>query len=599
MNPTIPRAYFPWFLAALAVFALFFELGRMDVTEENEGQRVTPPYEMIQSGDYLVPTLNGDVYLAKPPLLYWIIAGVYNTTGVVSEWTGRIPTAAFGVLIVLVAYFAFSRLAGGPVGQLSAIALLATPYFMERSRWASLDIPLLFFTFVAVLAAWAAWRNENMGRKLGFALLAGIALGGGGMLKGPAPYVFMITAYLAFIIVSGNQPGKVLRTGLIASLVIAIVELGRMLLLVPFPVGLLLVALVWIGAAAAWARRRAWGDLALLILVLLIGAGIAAPWAIAVLDSIGWDSVRALLEEQVVERTYMASAINFGTPFYYILNLPLILAPWGLLLPLHLSKKAWETGDNVYRFSLVMGWLSVICFSMFAGKEHEYILPAFPFLLLATGYHIRDLITERFEGLPARYGRYWIRAVFGLFVVLAAGMPVYVAFEEFHPVLLAQEILLGVAILSVVFWRVQWRHTERAYLRLGAAATLGILTILLSRAYHYTGEDSPKEIGLASREIIEAGHRLDASVVYAAFAFYARHPVDELAYEDVDRIRRRLESEEPYFYLTREEAYQKAMRGEGVHVLMGPIEKKELMLIANEAGKQAFKQLGYELEADS
>src|SRR5690554_754370 len=124
----------------------------MDVYMDNEGQRVAPPHEMLLTGEYLIPTLNGEIYLAKPPLLYWMTAAVYSMTGVVNEWTGRLVTAVFSVLLVLVMYLYLRRTVDESIARLSAVGMLAAPYFLERARWADLDIPLAVAIFLAVAA---------------------------------------------------------------------------------------------------------------------------------------------------------------------------------------------------------------------------------------------------------------------------------------------------------------------------------------------------------------------------------------------------------------------------------------------------------------
>ena len=143
-------------LLIAALFAVFFELGRMDVCTDNEGERATPPAEMLRSGDYIVPTINGATYLAKPPLLYWVIAAVYRMTGEISALTARIPTAACAVALVLAVYLVFRRRLNESAARFAAIALLASPYFLERSRWAELDVPLTLATFLAIAACWTA-----------------------------------------------------------------------------------------------------------------------------------------------------------------------------------------------------------------------------------------------------------------------------------------------------------------------------------------------------------------------------------------------------------------------------------------------------------
>src|ERR1700740_694123 len=45
---------------------------------------------MIRSGDWVTPRLDGIVYLEKPPLIYWLIAGSYKIFGE-HDWAARVP----------------------------------------------------------------------------------------------------------------------------------------------------------------------------------------------------------------------------------------------------------------------------------------------------------------------------------------------------------------------------------------------------------------------------------------------------------------------------------------------------------------------------
>src|SRR5262245_19116540 len=41
--------------------------------EPDEGRYAEIPREMLQRGDFVVPHLQGQPYLDKPPLLYWLV----------------------------------------------------------------------------------------------------------------------------------------------------------------------------------------------------------------------------------------------------------------------------------------------------------------------------------------------------------------------------------------------------------------------------------------------------------------------------------------------------------------------------------------------
>lgn len=197
-------ARFIWILLLLALFTAFFEIGRRDVVEDNEGQRATPPAEMLRTGNFLIPTLNGKDYLAKPPLLYWAVAGVYAATGTISPVTARIPTALCFVILVLCIYGFTRREAGEMAARWSALAVMISPYVVDRARYTELDIPLTLATFLAILSFRAACCAQSRQRTAAFTGLSGLTLGAAILLKGPVPLLFLCAAWLAQLIVTGN-----------------------------------------------------------------------------------------------------------------------------------------------------------------------------------------------------------------------------------------------------------------------------------------------------------------------------------------------------------------------------------------------------------
>lgn len=76
----------------LAIVALVLPIGTYPVTLlTDEPIRLMVSTEMIISGDYLSPTLNGDPYFNKPPLYNWIIIGSFKLFGEESMFAYRFP----------------------------------------------------------------------------------------------------------------------------------------------------------------------------------------------------------------------------------------------------------------------------------------------------------------------------------------------------------------------------------------------------------------------------------------------------------------------------------------------------------------------------
>ena len=94
-------------ILVLLLPALLINLGLVAYIND-EGIRALVALEMELSGNYLVPTMHGELYLNKPPLYNWIILLFFKFFGEASEWTSRLPTVFFLCCYAGTVYF-FSR----------------------------------------------------------------------------------------------------------------------------------------------------------------------------------------------------------------------------------------------------------------------------------------------------------------------------------------------------------------------------------------------------------------------------------------------------------------------------------------------------------
>ena len=84
-----------WVLLAVCLLSIllayFTNLG-LNPMMADEPTRAVVAMEMIFSGNYIVPTINGELYYNKPPFYTWILAGLFQLFGTFSEWMVRIPS---------------------------------------------------------------------------------------------------------------------------------------------------------------------------------------------------------------------------------------------------------------------------------------------------------------------------------------------------------------------------------------------------------------------------------------------------------------------------------------------------------------------------
>jgi 4-amino-4-deoxy-L-arabinose transferase-like glycosyltransferase len=535
-------------LVVLSAFAVYFELGRGDITTADEGQRAAPPAEMLRSGDYLLPKLNGRAYLSKPPLLYWVIAGVYTATGTISEWTARLTTATTGLLMALSLYLLFRRRAGETVARWAALMMIAAPYFLERARWTNLEVPTWYFTFLTVAILWFAWQSTESRTRWGLAVAGGLTLGAATLLKGPVPYLFLVAGFLAFLLLEGRDPETAIRKAVRWSLGCLLVGLVLHFLPVPFPAALILLLGGWFLLAFRYGGP-AWGrSLPVLGLALVMGVGLAVPWAVAVLLDQGWENIQKLLAFEVAERTYKPTEINSGDPTFFYRQLPFIVAPWGLLFPLHFARKTWQQGDALYRFCVTMGWLSLAIFSLIAGKEREYVMPCVPFLMLASAYFIARGPAEAQDAWAGTWLTWWRKASLVIVPVAAIGLMVHAVLADFRTPLMLVEVaaLCGTAIVVLLLpGRADW---NASIARLTVAVVLVSVCGLMLRSYERSGENTMKPLALLCRDLKAAGVTVEATKIYPNFFYYAEYVIPETIQKE--NIRPRLTGPEPYFYLT-------------------------------------------------
>lgn len=572
-------------LLGAALFAVFFALGRGDIFEDNEGQRAAPPATMVRTGDYVIPRLNGEPYLVKPPLLYWAIAGVYRAAGI-SEFTARTPTALAGVALVMSMYFLSRKQAGERAARWAALAMLASPYALQRMRYSELDIPLTLAIFLAIVAARNATLNESAVRRAQLCIASGIAFGAAVMLKGPVPFLFFWAAAIAVFVTSSPNLTKVAGVGIRVSIAAFALELLLKEIAVRVlpahakalgtPVALIAVMLVWTYLALRHAGiRRA--RLGYWFGAMAIGASLALPWGVAVIRQMSWETIRAMLHSQVVERTYVASEINSGAPWYFIAAIAFMIAPWGFLLPFQFSKREWDRQNDLYRFCVLMSWLSVLLFSLIAGKEYEYILPCVPFMVIALGYHIAQIGSGLAADWMERWARYWQIATLALLAVALPGGIAYFAVRGPSFTLFA--LTAPLAVVGLLACLISFR--SRTYRNAGifAATLCAVLVYLIGRGDHYRGNESPKGIAVLAARFANAGYTVEQSKMYPSVDFYSATVIP--LEQSPARVKEKFASKEPYIYLTRESLLQLAGLKE-YHVLAGPIGFKDLMLISNQ-----------------
>ena len=147
------RAAGLWVLLAAVWFGT---LGIRPLYKADESRYGEISREMVASGDWLTPRLNGFKYFEKPPLQYWTTAAAFELFGV-HDWVARLWTALIGFAGVVITFHAGNRLFGRPIGFYAAAVLAGAPLYAALGQVNTLDMSVSVFLAGSVFAFAAGW----------------------------------------------------------------------------------------------------------------------------------------------------------------------------------------------------------------------------------------------------------------------------------------------------------------------------------------------------------------------------------------------------------------------------------------------------------
>ena len=323
--------------------ALLYPFLGFRLFEPDESRYAQIPLEMLQRGDWVLPTLQGEPYLDKPPLFYWLVMLSYCAFGA-ADWSARLVPALAVHLTLLLVYLFGRRSVGDRAAFLGALALALAPGFLGMGRLLVLDGLLMLLVALAVFAAWEAIRAPRLG--WGWWIASAVACGLGVLVKGPVVLILLAPPLLAFPWLAGQ------------------------------------------GARPGW---RAW------LVHLGIAAALAAPWFVA-LSLRRPEFVRYFFWEHNVQR-FLAPGVHVRGVWFYLPVLAAVLLPASLLAwPLcrfFLDPEQGAKRGPALGFCLLAGGWCVLFFTLSACKLPTYILPALPFLALGVGVFLASWASAR------------------------------------------------------------------------------------------------------------------------------------------------------------------------------------------------------------
>lgn len=448
--------------------------------------------ELWDHGHWWVLHLNGQFYPDKPPVYFWLLAGLKALTRLDGEPLFLLGAAVSG-LIQLFSTLVLARSLRRPAshGLAAGLILLGLLFWLGLGRYSRMDLlfaALINLSWAALFAGLMAApmkKDESKAARmtaLGFGL-AGLAT----ITKGPFGLILPLAGFAAFACWQGQARRLISRQTLIG-----------------------------------------------------LGIGLAVPlaWGLGALVVEGQAFIDNILYKQIYKRAF--DAWHHPQPFwYYALALPLIFAPWSLVpLASGFDPGCWRwrrltdrlvenrrqsreddqaAGTAFAALTCAAGFLILSAVSI---KLAIYLLPLFPPLaILAAG----RLLTLDARGLARLAGL--LAGFHGLLALAMVAANFYSPWPKPWSVELRglTPLFLVLAAAAVILEMLRRRGLASAWRLLGVcAACAGLVGLLAGRTLLPSLDPimSPKTQALAARELASQGYRLLAFNTYSGVYSY-------------------------------------------------------------------------------
>jgi 4-amino-4-deoxy-L-arabinose transferase len=307
-----------------------FPLGVRPIAIPDESRYGEIPREMLSSGDWIVPRLNGLRYFEKPVLGYWLNGLSIRLFGE-NAFAIRFPSAMAAGISALLLFVLVKKSTGRYfAGILAAVVLLTCVEFFIVGTFSVLDSMFSMFVTGTMVLFFLAYSQQVRRKKLSLLILTGIFCG----------LAFLTKGFLAFVILTGA--------------------------IVPF---------------AVWERRRQ-NVLRTILVPILFAVLVALPWCIIIYKREP-DFWNYFFWTEHIKR-FLSSQAQHHKPFWFFV--PILIGgamPWTVLAVVVIKGLCKiSLKDSLVRFGICWFLFCFVFFSASEGKLATYILPCFPPLAL-------------------------------------------------------------------------------------------------------------------------------------------------------------------------------------------------------------------------
>ena len=546
----------PLLLALVASTIFFFNLGGSLLWDDDEPKNASCGREMLERGDWTVPTYNAELRPHKPILLYWGMIASYKLVGV-SEFGARMPSALASIGTVLLCFYLGRKLYDQSVGFTSGLLLASGLMFAVLSRAATPDAVLILCSTAAFLFfvhGMSALRGGHFSGDIGEQ---------GDLSRGAAQLPL--------------RPAL----GMYAAIGLAVLAKGPIGVLLPMSVIGLYCLLTggtsnemaaddsslwkkcWLQCRRIFAPANVWRVVMGLRLVMgaAVVAAVALPWYVAVTIATEGQWLTGFLGTHNVHRFLHPMEGHGGPIFYYVIAIMAGFFPASCFLPVAIvgavrDHRKGKPAAHSHAFLLIWICCYLVFFSLAATKLPNYIVPCYPALALLTGFWLVNAVREK------SWHRFWLKlgtascAVVGLALAIGLGTAAVMFLDADWIVAVAGIVPLvgGIACL-VLLNKQKDQHALNAFVATCVLFTIVALGISAPRVSPY--QTSPR---IAQHLLDIEADSAGVPTKFATFGytkpnivFYSGKPVPRLNSDE--QALSFLESAEPGYVVMPEKVY--------------------------------------------
>jgi 4-amino-4-deoxy-L-arabinose transferase-like glycosyltransferase len=320
-----------WALLALAIFLCFWGNDKTPLFDTDEPRYAQAAKEMMQRGDWVLPTFNGQPRYAKPVMFYWLLIAAYKIFGV-NEFAARFWSGVAAIVIALLLYFALRTIFGQESALAASLCWLTSIAALIFAHAAITDMVLVAFMTGAIIALWVGLVTNCTF----WFLLASVSMGFAVLTKGPVGVVLPLMVFAVSAIIHRPTVSVPLRH------------------LVAIGVGCLILFLATV-----------------------------LPWYVAVSIRTNGEFLRQFFLVENVSRYAQGAKLPLWVHLAYFPATAFVLAfPWSAFGIWMLSSLSGLTDEQKQWLTLLKVWaiLPVLVFSFSQTKNPQYVLLAVPAL---------------------------------------------------------------------------------------------------------------------------------------------------------------------------------------------------------------------------